>query len=79
MLRAVDASGIELVHHFRFRNFAEAELREKLRSKRQHQRIGGLERLYALKDRFHQRPADPRLAERLADRYRLHLHRRALG
>ena len=74
MLRAVNATGIELVHHLRLRYLDKPELCEKLRGKCKHQRIGRFERLNPLQYGLYKRAPYAMFAERLTYRNGLNLN-----
>ena len=79
MLRAMDAAGIELVHHLRLRYLDKPELCEKLRSERKHQRIGRFERLNPLQYGLYKRAPYAMFAERLTYRNGLNLNRSTIN
>ena len=78
MLRAMDAAGIELVHHLGLRYLHETKLREKLRCEREHQRVRRLKRFNPVQHGLDERTPNAKSAEWLADRNGLHLNRRAV-
>ena len=79
MLCAMDAAGIELVHHLRLRYLHETELCEELRSERKHKRIGWLKRFNPLQYGLYERTPYAMFAERLTYRNGLNLNRSTIN